>query len=153
MEVARVEVDASRASQTGMARLVFAPVRIDVGGVAFPSAGWTDFAVNVVAWWADALVRILDGDSMKEEIRFMDGPYVVRVERTTNDAWRLELVDDLPLRRVRHAAVVDPVPLVASVVTAAESLLELCRERSWESRDSARLATLALRLGDRLRAS
>jgi hypothetical protein len=145
---AKLEVDVARVERTSTG-LVDAGVRVRVAEITFPHEDWTDFAVLVVAWWAEALVRILNGDSMKEEIRFMDGPYVVRVERTTNDAWRLELVDDFQVRRVRHAAVVDPVPLVASVVAAADSLLELCRTRGWESRDSVRLATLASGLRDR----
>jgi hypothetical protein len=129
------------------------PVRLDVGGVVFPHPDWTDFAVNVVAWWADALVRILEGDLATQEIHFMDGPYLVRVEPAAGRSWRLELVDNFQIPRVRHVVVVDPVPLVASVVAAADSLLELCRARGWESRDSERLTGLASRLGDRWRSS
>lgn len=109
--------------------------------------------MNVVAWWSDALVRMLDGDLATREIHFMDGSFLVRVEPAAGRSWRLKRVDNYQIPRIRHAAVVDPVAPVGGAAEAADSSLELCRARGWESRDSARLAALASRLGDRWRAS
>ncbi len=146
--MAAVQVDVSRVERTS-AGLVDAGIHVRMDDVAFPHEAWTDFAVVVIGWWTEALIKLLDGDLSTQEVRFMDGPYLVRIAPADGDRWQLQFVEALRVPRVRHHGVVDPVHLVESVVAAADALLELCRARGWGSRDSEHLAALVSRLRER----
>src|SRR4051812_22305838 len=64
-----------------------------VDGREFPSRGWNDFAVVVLAWWATALLRLFRGASTKERVDFMDGPYAVEVTGPSSGALRLRALE------------------------------------------------------------
>ena len=75
-----------RGSITAVAHLSFRD------GFEFPSAGWNDFVVVIASWWIDALVELRDG-SAEVELRFMDGPYFVRVAQLGGGLLRLRCVE------------------------------------------------------------
>jgi hypothetical protein len=84
---------------------------------------------------------MLRGDSYHEIVRFMDGPYLVSIEPTESESWRLKLVEERLIGSVvRVEASVDANALIESVVAAAHDMLSLCRERSWVTDDSQKLA-------------
>lgn len=141
MAAAAIELDVARSKLSTMSGQVTAPIWLRVDDLAFPSLNWDDFAVVVLTWWANSLSRMLRGDSDHEIVRFMDGPYLVTVEPTESESWRLRLVEERLIGSVvRVEASVDANALIESVMAAAHEMLSLCRERGWVTDDSQKLA-------------
>ena len=124
---------------------------LDLDGHGFPDPGWLDFPLPVLSWWVDAMVPLLDGASTSAEVRFLDGPHAVEIEALSPDAWRVSAIDVRVTRRVvRLSSTVDPRPLLASVIAAADTVLAICRTRGWVDRDSTRLANSLAALRSRV---
>jgi hypothetical protein len=47
--------------------------------VGSPQIGWSDLAGAVVSWCLEATVGLVDGRKRKAVIRFLDGPFEIRV--------------------------------------------------------------------------
>ena len=118
------------------AGLMYCEIALVVDGQSFPDAHWTDFVVVVLGWWCDALSGIASGGRDPFEVRFMEGPYLVRVCTSSPGFLRIELVEAGLERRTRRSAEVEFAPLARSVVSAAEITLNECRSRHWWSEDA-----------------
>jgi hypothetical protein len=139
MGSARIRVDAETFERTDSG-LTYGEIWLELDGRGFPDPGWTDFAVRVLSWWVDAVLVLLKRESAAAEVLFMDGPYEVEIEVEGPEAWRVSAIARGRLaRRVALTSTVDPRPLAASVVAAAESALAMCRARGWEDADSRTL--------------
>jgi hypothetical protein len=53
---------------------------LSVGDVYFPESEWSDYPVVLLAWWLVAL------DGAAPVLRFMDGPFSVKLSRGLNSA-------------------------------------------------------------------
>ncbi len=138
MKRAVLKLDTTRAGQT-KAGLVFAGLSVQLNGRAFPDEAWTDAVVIVLAWWAEAAIRLLRGETGPIEVRFMEGPYVVAVRSCTENAWELSLVEK-GLQRRSESTKVEAAPLIFSIADACDAVLDLCRSRNWWSADAQTLA-------------
>lgn len=127
---------------------VLAGIWLHLDGTDFPGTGWEDFVVSVLSWWVGASLRILRGEPGPAELRFLDGPYFVEVEPSAGGSWRLELVRDRSSGMVTQTAIVDPTPLLESMVVAADTMLAICRARGWENHESISLASSVSDLRD-----
>lgn len=145
MLVAHIQVDTRTAGRSASG-LVHAGLRLQVDGTFFPDERWTDFAVVVLSWWADAGLRLLAGDEGTALVRFMEGPFVVELEAMSAQAWQVRLIEDGQRRRVVQEAMVAATPLLDSVLEAGSQVLDLCRERGWWSPDAEALRGAILRL-------
>jgi hypothetical protein len=139
MESARIVIDTTRVERSAMTGAVTTGIELSVGSMAFPGEGWPDFSVSLLAAWADAASDLLGPNAAEREVHSTEGPYLVRLTRLDDGPWRLTLVDAFLTPRIRHEAVVPPGPLVDSIISASESVLELCAQRGWSNRDSIRL--------------
>jgi hypothetical protein len=136
---ARVVLDVTNVERASSGS-VLAGIWLRIDGRDFPDTGWEDFAVSVLTWWVGASLRLLTGKPGPAELRFLDGPYLVELERSVDDAWRLKLVQDRSSGKVTQTAIIDPKPLLLSMVAAADSMLAICRARGWENHESTALA-------------
>lgn len=50
------------------------------GDECYPAGGWIDFGGTIVQWWSVAIQHLCAGAS-EEQLFFMDGPYVLNVQR------------------------------------------------------------------------
>jgi hypothetical protein len=121
-------------------------VWLAIGHVAFPTAGWNDFVVVILGWWAKAVLQLLRGTSKREEVNFMDGPYLVEVSVVSPNEWEMRLFETGRAKHKRGGDTVDPSVLAESIVSAAESVLAACRERNYWSADADALADLEVSL-------
>lgn len=138
MKHAILKLDTTRAGQT-KAGLVYAGLWVELDGLAFPAAAWTDAPVVALTWWAEVAIRLLRGDPGPMEARFMEGPYLARVRSYSPGEWELCLIDTRPDGRCEVAKVAAKA-LVSSISQACEATLELCRTRQWWSREATVLA-------------
>jgi hypothetical protein len=114
------------------------------GDGPFPSAGWSDFVVVILAWWAGALLRAIRCSGVPGRVHFMDGPYAVDVAMSSGKLhFRLISRD----REVGTGeAALDS--FVSALISQSQKLLQACRSRDWWSADADTLESL---LGDLIR--
>lgn len=124
---------------------------IEVGGMAFPGEDWSDFAVEILGWWVDAVVKFLSGSADVARCEFMDGPWVFHLVPKAKDEglWSVELGHrtvsrpDGPLDK-RHPAErlveefspagdVRPEEVIEELLRSSNSLLRECLKRGWET--------------------
>ena len=144
MEKAILELDLARAG-VSKAGLVSAGFRLRLNNLLFPHAEWTDFTVVILDWWVVAALRLLKGEQQTIEVRFMEGPFLVGIEAQSERTWKLKLIDAGHRADVKVEAIVEALPLIRSILSAADAVLTLCRERRWWSSDAeALVSSLAL---------
>jgi hypothetical protein len=115
---------------------------IEIDEVVFPLQGWNDFVIVILEAWAGALVRILRRTSKCETIHFMEGPYMVRVQRPSRAVLHLRAIERYRGERERACVDTGAEDFVNVVLSCAEGALTECRRRSIWSTDEAKLDTL-----------
>jgi hypothetical protein len=116
---------------------------LSVGDRSFPGLKWSDFVVVVLGWWVEAL----QSNDRRVLLRFMDGPYLLRVNRNTPEECSIEGVDGHGKEgRSLFSIAAEFLPFREQVCAVGRQVLAACREKGWESRDIERLGDL---LGDR----
>ena len=144
MEKAILELDLAKAS-VSKAGLVSAGLHLRLNNLLFPHAEWTDFTVVVLDWWVVAALRLLTGEQQAIEVRFMEGPFLVRIEAQSERTWKLKLIEAGRRVDVKAEATVEALPLILSILSASDAVLTVCRERRWWSSDAETLvSSLAL---------
>jgi hypothetical protein len=131
-----VELDAAELTASGA---VVAPLWLEIGDVKFPEVGWYDFPVPVLGWWIEALRELVSSTSDEATLRFMDGPFEVRLTRSG------ALATAAFLRRERgHGpeAMIDPRELLASVTARARALVSALERQGLSSSQLGRLKEL-----------
>ena len=121
---------------------------LQLGSQSFPEKGWNDLPVAVLQMWLNALRPLRSGQCSEAECPFMDGPFMLRVQRTSVSAWQLEGLANGTRVQVES---IDSDELWQNLQKAARRVVEECRTRKWESRDVATLSQLLTRI-DRERA-
>jgi hypothetical protein len=119
--------------------LVYCEISVVVDGICFPDPRWTDFAVVVLAWWCEALLRLLRGQSGRIEVEFMEGPYLVELQHAGPGSVLVSLVEAGLERRVEKRVEAETFSLAQSVVAASDRVLLECRTRKWWSADADKL--------------
>lgn len=105
----------------------------------FPEEGWNDFPVVVLRWWIEAVRRILDGGSESEELDFMDGPFVLVVDRSGERDLLVRCRVDQGGRRIEHQALVSAAKIQEQLLLVGEELAQACEGRGWLGNDLATL--------------
>lgn len=58
-------------------------IYIELESGPFPEAGWSDFPVIILSWWAEALLQLEAPKRRKVLWRFMDGPQGLILSKVT----------------------------------------------------------------------
>jgi hypothetical protein len=101
----------------------------------FPGEDWNDFVVVVLSWWNLALLQCIRAEATSFEIRFMEGPFLVELQRTGEQTCRLALTRDGATLEVYEEIEMDTLALAQSAVRASDQILAVCQQRGWTSRD------------------
>ena len=104
----------------------------------FPDAGWYDFPIVVLSWWLELLLRLATGQAKTAELRFMDGPFRIRVFATDDNALVLEFWSGRALTPL-ESNTTDLNQAMAEGISCARALLAECKTRGWTSADIERL--------------
>ena len=74
----------------------------------------------------------------------MEGPYLAEVSSVGEREWQLRCVERCVNRRVAQCQeIVDALPFVESLLSSADLLLQMCRERNWWDKDAETLQSKA----------
>jgi hypothetical protein len=117
-------------------RLVSGPIWLEMDGQAFPIEVWYDFPVVILGWWLSNLKPLVTNQSMSCECPFMDGDYRFNVTVQKRGDWAVTFMrDELDGEKRLLEKKVDPQALIYEVVSAANTVVSLCRRNGWESSD------------------
>lgn len=137
-----MDVESLRVKEGGSAA---ANIWIELDEISFPSKNWSDFAVIIMAWWSEALLRLIRNESDREIVDFMDGPYAVEISRVANEILLLRALEgDGRNREVAAGRVIFP-DFGHDFVCQSRRLLDQCKVLKWWSADAEILSS---RLGD-----
>jgi len=150
MQQARISIGKDVLGRSA-AGLVYTKLSLEVNGLSFPHAEWTDFAIVVLSWWCAAALRLLEGQSGPVEVSFMDGPFLVEVRPISREIWHLALVENGLRPAVKYSASVESNPFVESILHASKLVLQICQDYSWWSSDAEALASAAAALREKKR--
>lgn len=127
----RCDLETIRRSAKGS---ITGSLHVQLGMLAFPDRGWSDFVVVVLVWWLDALYRLAAGHRTVA-LEFMDGPYAMQVTAVDMPTWTLECVrkagEIVVLSKVR----VDAVQVIMETERVARQIVKICETRGWKSPD------------------
>lgn len=104
----------------------------------FPAVGWSDIVVPIITEWLAVISRVAAETSGTPELRFMDGPFLMRVRRIDEASVFLELVDDHPTR-VSTELSTNLNMLLENAITIGEQVQKECQVREWRDRDTESL--------------
>lgn len=118
------------------------------GDGAFPSSRWDDFVVVVLAELA-LMARKITPNKQWSQVRFLEGPYIVAFCASSNKSWTVRFVQaSLQTREVRRIDV-EARAFVNHLIGVSESVMNVCEQRGWTSRDIELLASAIKGLRDR----
>jgi len=109
---------------------------ISIGDLAFPGVAWDDFPVVILGWWIEAWLLASSEDHGTARCQFMDGPYWFEI--TTSKAERALVQcfhDSPPGSKLLHKTACQRSSVTGALLAASDSVLQVCNEHRWTSRD------------------
>ena len=68
-------------------------IHLQLDDAKFPSGDWADFVAVVMSFWCDGLAKTFAEPEQAVEVRFMEGPFVVRLGPITSTKMLVSLID------------------------------------------------------------
>jgi hypothetical protein len=118
---------------------VSAHISINFSGEMFPTSGWNDFAVVIITAAIQSLLRLAKGESVDEQVHFMEGPFVLQLTLLDSATVRMRGIKESSRRVVQNEQVITLIELAFDLCHAAENLLAWCSSENWTSTDEKRL--------------
>ncbi|TSE03148.1 hypothetical protein [Aquimarina algiphila] len=78
---------------------IFGIVYFKENDFVFPDKSWNDFVVVTTGWWCSNILKLLNNESICEDLSFMDGPYTLRAKYVEEGVFELVCIeqDDIVL--------------------------------------------------------
>jgi hypothetical protein len=125
-------------------QLVKGPIWIEMGDQSLPIDAWYDFPVIILGWWLNDIKPLITNQFKRCECRFMDGPYLFEVTAQKQEGWIVTFIrDDLDGKKYLLEGEVAPQTLISEVLSAANTVIDLCKQKGWESDDLVTLVNEA----------
>ena len=112
---------------------------MEIDKCQFPMDGWDDFVVVILGWWVVALLRLLRGDSERETVPFMEGPYAVELEITEGGILCISTMDQSKRTAESLVGSCGVLDSIAGIISQSQAVLDACRRQSWWSTDAETL--------------
>ncbi len=112
---------------------VWGTIYFKIANGFFPDNGWTDMVVPFSCAWLEALIRIANGSTSKEKVRFMDGPF--SLDLLANSAGLVE-IRFAHKDMLQHSAKTEIDDLLENAISVGEQLRMSCKQRGWPDDDS-----------------
>jgi hypothetical protein len=108
---------------------------IDANNIQFPARHWNDFVVLLLTWWAEAVGRLLVGDSTREVVRFMEGPHQVEVSLSSLGSLQFTSRSGAGRLEIHPLGEAVPEMFARTLLDQSADVLEICRKNSGWSQD------------------
>ena len=106
-----------------------------IGDQCFPDSKWDDFIVVIIGWWAEAIVKLMNGDSSSEVLSFMDGPFLLRCTTTTNVV-RCEFIDPRLEDSIVQIWLGNLHEIGQTALDVGNNILRICQTRNFYNHDT-----------------
>src|SRR5262247_2422017 len=132
-------------------RLVVGPIWLEISGQYFPDEGWEDFPVKILGWWLNEVKPLIINRAGSCKCLFMDGDYKFDISVLGKELWRFNFTEgrlDEKGEDVEECLMekeVIPKVFISELISAASTVVGLCRRNGWESKD---LTTLESELAE-----
>jgi hypothetical protein len=134
--------------------LVVGPIWLEIDGKDFPGEGWDDFPVVILGWWLSEVKPLLTNQTGSCECLFMDGPYEFEVNVLGKELWGFTLIkrglddkgEDVKVCLMEKQTA--PKIFISELISAANMLVNLCRQNGWESDDLITLENKSAEVGE-----
>lgn len=110
-------------------------IYFDFGDFQFPEIRWNDFVVVIVGWWIEAMLRLSNGLTRIEDLKFMDGPLKVRITTNGNRSCTVECIDNGRGSVVEYSKTSSIDELLSAAMHTGSLLLGVCEANNWCSED------------------
>ncbi|MBK9585485.1 MAG: hypothetical protein KA099_07925 [Alphaproteobacteria bacterium] len=122
-------------------------VYFDFRDSQFPSLGWSDFIIIIISWWLNSLFKMIAKNLDIAELRFMDGPHLIRINRITESEVECVCINeksdlgsiDLVKEETEFVRNVDFSVLCSELLKTAQNIVCACEERNYISKDLDKL--------------
>lgn len=126
----------------------FAPVSFriyaEIEGTAFPTQDWYDFGIVILGWWGEEANSLEDGKVTAATLRFMEGPYELRVTAPARDRWML-FAQERGMPTASLQTELDSKDVIDQVRRSIREVLDVCKRYSYWTDDCE---SLSLAIGE-----
>ena len=118
---------------------IYGSVHLQMADVEFPSAKWSDFVAVVLSFWCDGLAKVLAEPDQTVDVRFMEGPFLVRLGPIVNAKIVVSLIDNGSPGAVGEPTEVSLEPLMRNALQTTRAVIDRCRSWRFSSSDIEQL--------------
>jgi hypothetical protein len=115
-------------------------LHLQLADAKFPSNEWTDFVAVVLSFWCDGLAKVFAEPDQAADVRFMEGPFLVRLGPITSSKILVSLIDNGSSSAVLDSTEALLEPLMLNALTVTRTIIDECRSRRFSSTDIEQLA-------------
>lgn len=110
-------------------------ILIEYEDFKFPEDRWSDFPVVICDWWCIELMQLMDGETNRARLQFMDGEFHVELENEPNRFCHISFIDDRGSGRCVHEGDCSVYDIANAIAHAGSQLLAGCERNEWEDSD------------------
>lgn len=115
---------------------VIGVIYVQADNYAFPDDSWADFGVTILGWWLSEVSSLTLETRRSCSCKFMDGNFRFDIERVSNDKWRLTFVEERGRGdKIEFQTFVAPQNVVDALLSGANTVSKMCRDKGWLSPD------------------
>lgn len=120
---------------------ILGDIWFEISEKAFPSDDWNDFVVDILTWWLKEVTLLKEQKPGKvHKLLFMDGPFLINLERESNDEVRVEChyerTTGFETLLVDHCQVSE---IWNEILSASRRILDFIDGRGWDTIEIQRL--------------
>ena len=141
-----IKIDLSNTYKEG--DKIFGNIYFENDDVIFPEKNWNDFVVVIVNWWSESLYRLINNETVSEELEFMDGPLSIKINFFNENKFDLFFVNN---GKVQFNTNVKMDEFVGLFIKELNSLIRFINDNNWENNDVTLLKSNYKKLSDEFR--
>lgn len=127
---------------------IFGNIYFENDDFIFPEKDWNDFVVVVVNWWSDSIYKLINNETISEELLFMDGPLSVKINFLKENQFELFFIN---AGDIQHNSIVKMDEFVGLFIKELNSLIRFISNNNWIDDEISLLEKNYKRLSDKLR--
>lgn len=112
----------------------------EVDGTTFPARDWFDFGVVMLGWWAGEINALEDARQTTAILRFMEGPYELRIVARTHNRWSLSAHERGSASATVLQSELSRKDVVEEIRRSSSELLDLCKRYNYWTDDCETLS-------------
>ena len=98
----------------------FGDIHIKLEDFAFPSEVWNDFGSDIVYWWMESFLKILNGGEKKAKCSFMDGNYRFDISIFDSSYWTIRCIrENADKEEIWHTANIEIKQAIMALISSA----------------------------------